>query len=153
MAESKNKALVYFLIATTLIFLGLSITFIVLYSERANNSVKPDNAPKILGGYGVISNVPNSQIKIQQTCSSSGSADGQLGSSPCSFNGITNLTDAIDSCNKYTFSGNQEYGNCSGFIYNSSNSTMSIINTQYTISSASSNNTNNGDVYLKQNNA
>jgi hypothetical protein len=139
-----------FFIITTLIFLVLFLVFLVLYIRKNKDSVSVKSAPKILSNYAVIPNVSSSGLKLQTTCSGSGTADGQIGTQNCNFNGVEDLFQGIDICNQYTFNGAQSYANCQGFIYNPSNKTVNFVNTQYPISSASVDSTTNGNVYLKQ---
>ena len=138
------------LFLSTLIFFILFVVFVVLYAKRNSETIKPENAPKILGSYAVIPNVVSSNLKLQTTCSGSGTADGQVGTQNCNFNGIEDLFQAINICNQYTFNGSQSYATCNGFIYNPDVKTLNFINTQYPIVSSSTDSTTNGNVYLKQ---
>jgi hypothetical protein len=137
-----------FLFILCLILFALFLTFLILYTRKSSNSVSKENIPKVLSEYAVIPNADSTQLKLQYTCSGSGTADGQIGNKLCSFNGITSVSQAIDACNAYTFSSGSSYANCSGFYYDSTTSTLQFVNTQYPIVSASSGS--NGDVYLRQ---
>jgi hypothetical protein len=128
----------------------LFITFLVLYVRKSGNSVSKGNVPKVLSSYATIPNVDSTSIKSQYTCSGTGTADGQIGTKLCTFNGISSLYQAIDTCNTYTFSGDNSYANCNGFYYNSTNGTVQFINTQYSITGATNDSPTNGDVYLRQ---
>jgi len=144
-----NSVNIVLLVIAIITFI-LSIVFLVLYVRKSNTSVSNKNVPKIASGYAVIPNV--SSVKTQYTCSSSGTADGQVGTSACIFQGVDDVNMAIDNCNKYSFTGNLSFANCNGFIFKPQNSEMIIISTGYPISSDSQDSTTNGDVYLKQNN-
>ena len=138
------------LVISSLIFFTLFIVFLFLYIRKNNDSVNINNISKVLGNYAVIPNVLSTGLKLQTTCSGSGTADGQVGTQNCNFNGVEDLYQAIDICNQYTFTGAQSYATCDGFIYNPSNKTINFINTQYPITSSSTDSTTNGNVYLKQ---
>ena len=138
------------LFLSTLIFFILFVVFLVLYVKRNSETVEPQNAPKILGSYAVIPNVPSSNLKLQPTCSGSGTSDGQVGTQNCNFNGVEDLFQAITICNQYTFTGTQSYATCDGFVYNPEAKTLNFINTQYPIVSDTKDSTANGNVYLKQ---
>ncbi len=139
-----------FLFLLCLIFFALFITFLILYTRKSSSSVSKSNVPKVLGEYAVIPNADTAQLKLQYTCSGSGTADGQIGNKLCSFNGVENLYQAIDTCNKYTFGQSQESASCLGFNYNPTNNILQFVNTQYPITVANGISTSNGDVYLKQ---
>jgi hypothetical protein len=138
------------LVFACIAFFALFVIFMVLYIKRSSESIKPENAPKILSNYAVIPNVVASGLKLQTTCSGSGTADGQIGTQNCNFNGIEDLFQAVNICNQYTFTETQSYATCTGFIYNSGNKTVNFINTQYPINSSKKDNITNGNVYLKQ---
>ncbi len=140
----------WLLVSLVGVFFILFVIFLVLYITKSSESIKPENAPKILGSYAVIPNVNNSNLKLQTTCSGSGTADGQIGTQNCNFNGIEDLFQAIEICNKYTFNDAQGYATCNGFIYIPSNKTMNFINTQYPITNENTDNITNGNVFLKQ---
>jgi len=138
------------LLILCLILSVLFITFLVLYVKKGSESVSKNNVPKVLSSYATIPNVQNTDIKPQYTCSGTGTADGQIGTKLCSFNGVSSLFQAIDTCNTYTFSTDSAYANCTGFYYNPTNSTVQFINTQYQLTGATQDSSSNGDVYLRQ---
>lgn len=125
-----------------IIFFISSILFLILYLDARTNKISSENCPKILSDYALIPNVDPGTLKPQYTCTST--PNGAPGTSLCTFNGITSLTQATTICGLYT--NNQ----CNGFAYNNSTNTMTIINTGYSIDSTSKVTEQNFDVYLKQ---
>lgn len=138
----------YFLGFLSLLLLIGFIIILVLYIDRTKNTTTSSAVPKLYGIFGLTPNVDPTNVKIQNTCS--GNPDGIAGALPCNFSGITNLKDATDLCNSY--SSDKAYAACNGFIYNSSDNTMSIIIAGYNYTSETTPSVNNGDVYQRQTN-
>lgn len=132
----------FLLLIGFIIFFIVSIVFIFLYAKSKNDSVAPQNCPKVLSSYASIANVNPSSVRVQNLCASS--LDGTPGLGPCNFSSINSLFEAEATCAKYTT------GACEAFIYYPSTSTMTFINSSYTITPDGTNNSLNGDVYLKQ---
>lgn len=125
-----------------IIFFITSILFLILWLDSKTNKISSENCPKVLSNYALIPNVDPGILKPQYTCGAN--PNGAPGTSLCTFNGITSLSQATSICGLYT--NNQ----CNGFAYNNSTNTMTIINTGYAIDSTAKVTDQNFDVYLKQ---
>lgn len=132
-----------FLLSTGLfIFFVLTIIFLVLYLKTKSEKIDPKNCPSTKGNLGVISNVDPSTTRSIFQCT--GNADGSSGTSICQFSGYDDLYSAQQLCDKYPAS------TCNGFYYDQNNKLVSFVDTSYTISSSSVENSTFGNVFIRQ---
>ena len=124
-----------------IIFFITTIVFIFLYVDSQNNKVSPENCPKIISTYSVVPNVDIADTKPLYICTPN--PTGAKGTSECNFNGVNNLSQAIEYCNRYGT-------NCGGFSYNPTIGNMILINADYAFASTSKIASTNVDVYLRQ---
>lgn len=133
-----------FLLSTGfLIFFILTVVFLILYIKAESERIDPNNCPKKVGDYGVISNVsPTGTFKVNYSCTAT--QDGTPGNSICQFGGIANLFEAQKACERYPLS------TCGGFYYNEPQGLLLFVNTDYPIASSVQENKTFGNVYVRQ---
>ena len=124
-----------------LVFFILTIVFLVLYIKTSSEKIDPKNCPSVKGGYGVVSNVDPVPLKTIYQCTIN--SDGSAGTSICNFT-ANNLFEAETICNKYPVE------TCSAFYFNQNQKTMLFVSPDFGISQASLENSNFGDVYIRQ---
>jgi hypothetical protein len=124
------------------IFFVLTIVFLVLYLKTKSDKIDPKNCPTTKSNLGVISNVDPSTTRFIFQCT--GNADGSSGTSICQFSGYEDLYSVQQLCNKYPTN------TCSGFYYDQTNKIVSFVDTSYTISSSSVENSTFGNVFIRQ---
>ena len=138
MAVSLNAVL----IIGVIVLLATTITFIILYVNQLSNRVTPAQCPKVTGNYGVTPNVLLADIKPQYLCTAT--PDGNIGSSLCSFTGVTSVYQAQTLCNLYTTDV------CGGFFYNETQNLITFLPSGFSYTSQTEESATNGDVYLRQ---
>jgi len=140
----KTNTTVLLLSVGLLIFFGISILFIILYTKGLSDRIAPENCPKIEAVFAAIPNVSATSLKTLYQCDGTAVPNGAAGSKICSYTGVSDLYQAVNYCNQFPNNG------CSGFLYNEKEGTFSIISTGYSIVSGLKDNSLEGNVYLRQ---
>ena len=122
-----------FTVISTIVF-GLFVYYIYYTTKNRSEYIKADKCNQNQGEFAVQAGYNSGSIK--KNCSQ-GTSGNSGGISECTFS-VNSLSDAILKCN-------ENFDNCTKFVYNSRTGVMSFLNDRYTTSPSETHN-----IYLRQ---